>query len=191
MILVGVEASNKWEYINENISIFAIHAKIYGLYVIFPNIFCETTKCLRTRFMSLVTFSTWQIVQGSIFISSTSSSSESYSFPNSKSPIDYTYHLSVMNVVLLHPAHPAYAAVILVLLILYISAEMFISSCSWPSWTRSRWRISSISPGLILPARLLVTIEQMDRLSFMACDLYGFFILLLAMPVIVISSRTA
>ena len=37
MMLVGLESSDK--YLNEKTSTFAIHAKVYVLYVIFPNIF--------------------------------------------------------------------------------------------------------------------------------------------------------
>ena len=57
MIIVCLEASDKQDYLNENTLTLAIHTKIYGLYVIFPNIFCETKKFLRTRFASSVTFS--------------------------------------------------------------------------------------------------------------------------------------
>ena len=41
-----------------SVSLLAIHAQIYGLNMIFPNIFCETNNFLRTRFASSVTFST-------------------------------------------------------------------------------------------------------------------------------------
>ena len=54
----NVKSAYKYEYINGNISIFAIYVKIYGLYVIFPNIFCETKQILQTRFVSSLTFST-------------------------------------------------------------------------------------------------------------------------------------
>ena len=52
-ILVGLKESAKL-----NTSIFTIHAKIFGFYMIFPNFFCETNNFLRNRFWRLVTFST-------------------------------------------------------------------------------------------------------------------------------------